>query len=242
VNVLEQLSQLVIEAVRRDGVLIIPSFAVERAQEILYLLAIMQEKGLAAGVPLFVDSPMAVAVTRIFDQYRELYNPEATAYLQQHAGLFSAGNVHFVSTPDESKALNKRKPPFIIVASSGMATGGRVLHHLERWLPDPRSTVLLVGYQSVGTRGRLLQDGVDTLKMHGERIAVRAHVETVRGLSGHADADQLLAWLRGFEQPPRRAFVVHGEAESSTALALRMRRELGWQVTVPQQGQSFDLS
>ena len=136
-------------------------------------------------------------------------------------------------TQTESKALNAIPDPVLIISASGMATGGRVLHHLRRRLPDPRSTVLLVGYQAVGTRGRALEEGASTVRIFGENVPVRAHIETVPRLSAHADADGLLRWLRTASHPPRRLFVVHGEPEPAAALAGRVTRELGWNVSVP---------
>jgi metallo-beta-lactamase family protein len=141
------------------------------------------------------------------------------------------GDFHLARTPEESRAINNVKGPVLIVSASGMVTGGRVLHHLRNRLPDPRTTVLLVGYQAPGTRGRRLQDGEKTLWIFGEDIAVRARVETIHGLS--ADADGLLRWLGTAARPPRRVFVVHGDPEPADALARRIRRELGWDAVVP---------
>jgi metallo-beta-lactamase family protein len=143
------------------------------------------------------------------------------------------GDFHLARAPEESKAINMIRGPVLIVSASGMATGGRVLHHLRVRLPDPRTTVLLVGYQAVGTRGRLLQEGAKTLRMLGEEVRVRAHLEVVHGLSAHADADGLLRWLRTATRPPKRVCIVHGDPEPAKALAARVTAELGWPATVP---------
>jgi metallo-beta-lactamase family protein len=146
-----------------------------------------------------------------------------------------------VRTPHESKALNDVSGPMIVIAGSGMATGGRVLHHLERRLPDDRNAVLLVGFQAEGTRGRSLRDGASFIRMHGFNVPVRARVENVDGLSAHADRNELLDWLRGFERPPGHTYVVHGEAAASRDFAAAIERELGWRVTVARDGATVSL-
>ena len=147
--------------------------------------------------------------------------------------MLRTADFHLARTVEASKAINAIRGPVLVIAASGMVTGGRVLHHLRIRLPDPRTTVLLVSFQAVATRGRLLQDGARTLKIYGEEVPVRAHVETIHGLSAHADADGLLRWLRTASRPPRRVFVVHGDPAPAEALAGRIRRELGWNVTAP---------
>jgi metallo-beta-lactamase family protein len=148
---------------------------------------------------------------------------------------------HLVRTPQESKALNDRTGPMVLIAGSGMATGGRILHHLKWRLPDHRNTVLLAGYQSPGTRGRALQEGARTVRIHGEDVRVRARVETVDGLSAHADQRELLRWLSGFERPPRQTYVVHGEPEAAGALATAIHGQLGWSARVPADGEQVSL-
>ena len=143
------------------------------------------------------------------------------------------GDVRLTRTSDESRAINAVKGPALIISASGMATGGRVLHHLKRRLPDPRTTVLLVGYQALGTRGWQLQEGATALRIFGEDLPVRARVETIRGLSAHADSDGLMRWLRTAARPPKRVFVVHGDPAPAQALATRIEKELGWAVSVP---------
>jgi metallo-beta-lactamase family protein len=150
-------------------------------------------------------------------------------------------NFSLVQGRSGSKALNGLQGPGIIISASGMATGGRVLHHLAQWLPDAASAVIFVGYQAVGTRGRRLQDGEKLVKIHGEMVPVNAHVESMGSLSAHADSDELMRWLRGFKRPPRKTFVVHGELDSATALRDRIIKELGWQAVVPAYKESVTL-
>jgi metallo-beta-lactamase family protein len=148
---------------------------------------------------------------------------------------------HLVRTAEESKALANRRDPMIIIAGSGMATGGRVLHHLRRCLPDHRNTVLLPGFQAAGTRGRSLQSGAPTIRIHGQDVPVRARVETIDGLSAHADQTELLRWMRGFKRPPAHTYIVHGEPKGSEALATAIRSELGWTATVAADGATVPL-
>jgi metallo-beta-lactamase family protein len=176
---------------------------------------------------------MAIDATDIYRAHPEDFDDDMRALLAAGRSPLEWGDFHITRTPAESKALNGVLGPVLIVSASGMATGGRILHHLRRRLPDPRSTVLLVGYQAVGTRGRALEEGASAVRIFGEDVPVRAHVETVPRLSAHADADGLLRWLRTASRPPRRLFVVHGEPEPAAALARRVTRELGWNVSVP---------
>ncbi len=229
----DQLERAVREALGRGGVIVIPAFAVGRTQELIYHLRALEDAGRLPRLPTYVDSPMAIDATGLYCSHPEDLDPELARPVLSGACPLRTGDFHLVRTVDDSKALNGRGAPLVVIASSGMATGGRVLHHLRHRLPDPRSTVLLVGYQAAGTRGRLLQDGARTLRIFGEDVPVRAHVETIHGLSAHADADGLLRWLRTAARPPRGVFVVHGEPAAAAALADRIRRELGWEAAVP---------
>jgi metallo-beta-lactamase family protein len=148
---------------------------------------------------------------------------------------------HLARTPSESKALNQYKEPLIIISASGMATGGRILHHLKLRLPDPRTTVLLVGFQSIGTRGRALQDGAHTIRIHGQEVPVRAKIVTLDGLSAHADREEILGWLSGFKRPPAQTYIVHGEPRASENLVQAIQTRLGWQVQVARDGEQVRL-
>jgi metallo-beta-lactamase family protein len=231
--VAEQLERAVRGAVDRGGVLVVPAFAVGRTQEIVYHLRALEEAGRIPRLPTFVDSPMAIEATALYCAHPEDLDPDtARPVLSGECPLHTA-RFKLTRSVEESKAINDVRGTAIIIAASGMATGGRVLHHLRRRLPDSRATVLLVGYQAPGTRGRLLQDGARTVRIFGEDVPVRARIETIHGLSAHADADGLLRWLRTATGPPRRVFVVHGDPGPAETLAGRIRAELGWDAAVP---------
>ncbi|HEU5315468.1 MAG TPA: MBL fold metallo-hydrolase [Chloroflexota bacterium] len=235
------------EAVTRGGVLLIPAFAVGRTQDLLYALRHLMLSGRIPELPIFVDSPMAIEATRIFLAHEEGQDPTLRARSVEgrqrtEALRWSAeGGVRYTQTRAESQALNDLDQPAIIISASGMATGGRILHHLKHRLPRKSTVVLLAGYQAEGTRGRLLLDGAKSLKMHGEEVPVRAAVRFVDGFSAHADEPELLRWLSGFTRPPRRLFLVHGEPDAAEALAAAIKRQLGWTAEIPQYGERLPL-
>jgi metallo-beta-lactamase family protein len=231
----EELARVVNATLERGGTLVVPAFAVGRAQQLLHLLAGLRAARRIPAVPVYLDSPMAIDATHLFYRHGadHALTHEACAAMSQLAAC--------TRTPDESKEIDRRTEPSIILSASGMATGGRVLHHLRRFLPDPRSTVLLVGYQAAGTRGRLLGDGADELKIHGQYVPVRATVARIDALSAHADYHELLAWLRASELAPRRVFVTHGEPQAADAMRRRLADELGWEAVVPGLGDTHRL-
>jgi len=231
--ILAQLERVIRQAVERGGAIIVPAFAIGRTQELMYHLSGLEKAGRIPRLPTYVDSPMAIEATEIYCAHPEEFEGDVRGMVMDRNCPLHCGDFHLARTPDESRAINRIEGPVLIISASGMATGGRVLHHLKQRLPNPRTTVLLVGYQAIGTRGRLLQEGAKTLKMLGEEIGVRAHVETVHGLSAHADADGLMRWLRTAARPPKRVFVVHGDSEPAKALASKISAELGWSATVP---------
>lgn len=231
-----QLKRVVRNAVERAGAIIIPAFAVGRTQELMYHLSALEQAGRLPRLPTYVDSPMAIEATEIYCAHPEDFDRDMRAMVMNRNCPLHCGDFRLARTPEESKAINAIRGPVLIIAASGMATGGRVLHHLRLRLPDPRTTVLLVGYQAPGTRGRLLQDGSKSLKMFGEVVPVRAHVEVIHGLSAHADSDGLLRWLGTARKPPKRVFIVHGDPGPAEALAARVRDELGWGAAVPAYG------
>jgi metallo-beta-lactamase family protein len=228
-----ELARVVHEAIARGGALLVPAFAVGRAQELLWLLRTLEDAGRIPRVPVFLDSPMAISVTEVYARHPGEHDAAS--------GGLSLVSHHLVRTPQESKALNDRSGFLIVIAGSGMATGGRILHHLKRRLPDDRTTVLLPGFQAAGTRGRSLQDGAHTLRMHGQDVPVRARVVTLDGLSAHADRDEILAWLAGFARPPRRVHVVHGEPAAAASLTAAVRARFGCTVVVAEDGQTVPL-
>ncbi len=222
----------VLRAVKERGALVVPAFAIGRTQEILFDLRALEEAGQIPAVPVFVDSPMAVDATPIFLAHREDHDPEMARLLAAGDSPLRPAKVTFARSPEQSKAINAVGGPCVILSASGMATGGRVLHHLARRLPDPRTTVLLVGYQAQGTRGWSLQNGARTLRMHGEDVPVNARVASIGGFSAHADEAEIERWLATFPSPPGRTFLVHGEPAALAASLARMER-LGWPAHVP---------
>ena len=235
VDVAEELARVVDDTLARRGTLVVPAFAVGRAQHLLHLLAELVERRRIPTVPVYLDSPMAIDATALFYRHREDHALDDAACARM------SRIPTCTRTPDESKAIDRRTAPSIIISASGMATGGRVLHHLARFLPDARSTVLLVGYQAAGTRGRALADGADELKIHGQYIPVRARVARIDALSAHADYREIVDWLRASAIAPRRAFVTHGEPQASDAMRRRLRDELGWDAAVPGLGDQLRL-
>jgi metallo-beta-lactamase family protein len=228
-----QLERVIKEAVTRGGAIIIPAFAVGRTQELMYHLSHLEKAGRIPRLPTYVDSPMAIDATEIYCAHPEDFDGDMRDMVMNRNCPLHCGDFRLTRSPDESRAINAIRGPVLIISASGMATGGRVLHHLKLRLPDPRTTVLLAGYQAVGTRGRSLQDRAKTVRIFGEDILVRAHVETIHGLSAHADADGLIRWLRTAARPPKRIFIVHGDPEPARALAATVGSELRWRVTVP---------
>ncbi|MBC6990538.1 MBL fold metallo-hydrolase RNA specificity domain-containing protein [Hymenobacter sp. BT491] len=223
-----ELARLINEAVERGGVLLIAAFAVGRTQTLLYYLKKLRQEGRVPQIPVYVDSPMGIRVTSLFRQH-------PTAHRLGLNNPFDFSGLHFVSDQQQSKALNRLTGPAIIISASGMCTGGRIVHHLHNRLPRPQDTLLLVGYQAEGTRGRSLQDGEKQIKMFGEWVPVRCHVTELDGFSAHADRSELLRWLRGFSQAPKRTFVVHGEPLAAESLAQALRHDRGWSsVIVPE--------
>ncbi|MBK7771682.1 MAG: MBL fold metallo-hydrolase [bacterium] len=227
------------ETVRRRGTVLIPAFAVGRAQAVGLILRELMEDGDLAEVPIHIDSPMAVDATAIYS--RHLHDGNLDEGISEGASLFPR-QVKLHRTVHESKMLTAMDGPRVVIAASGMMTGGRILHHLIKRLPNQNNLILLSGYQAVGTRGRLLRDGATTLRMHGQVIPVGARVGSIDGLSSHADGDEIMRWVGTCPLPPRRVFVVHGEGEGPRAMAARLKAALpGAEVTVPALGDGFTL-
>lgn len=225
----------------RGGVLVVPAFVVDRTQELLWMLHHLEGAGRIPQVPVYVDSPSATDVTEIYLKHPEDLDEEFLGELKSGQTPLNPARCTFVRTVEESKRLNDLRGPAIIVSASGMATGGRILHHLAHRLPDPKATVLLVGFQALGTRGRSLQDGAKALHMFGEDVPVRARVETIHGLSAHADQNEMLRWLGGFSRPPRTTYLVHGEPQAAKALGDLISSRLKWTSQVAQDGKQVPV-
>lgn len=236
------LERIVNSTAERGGKVIIPAFAVGRSQLLVYYLRELEEEGRIPVLPVAVDSPMSASVTRLYTKHREEHDSEMKQFDLHNRNALATRNFSLVQGRNGSKALNAERGPAIIISASGMATGGRVLHHLARYLPDPSCTVIFAGYQAAGTRGRRLQDGEGEIKIHGEMVPVRAHIESIGSLSAHADSSEILRWLSGFKRPPRKTFIVHGEPEAAAALAGKITSTLGWTVVMPTYEQTVELS
>jgi metallo-beta-lactamase family protein len=221
------LAAVINRTVARGGVVLIPSFAVGRTQSVLYYIHLLKSENSIPDIPVYLNSPMAVEATDIYcDHFREhrLTPSECKAM---------CGAAHFVNSVEESKRLNSFPPPMIVISASGMATGGRVLHHIEAFAPEPRNTILFVGYQAGGTRGEAMIHGVPSVKIHGEYVPVRAEIVAMEGLSAHADYTEIMEWLGHFEAPPTKTFITHGEPPAADALRHRIEEQRGWRCRVP---------
>lgn len=220
----------------RGGAVIIPAFAVGRAQTLLYYVHLLKSSKAIPDVPVFLNSPMAVNVTQIFHKYRG----EHRLTPEQCDAMCAAAK--YVNSVDESKALNNRTGPMIIISASGMATGGRVLHHLKTFAPDARNTILFAGFQAGGTRGAAMLDGAETVKIHGDYVPVHAEVANVPNLSAHADYVEILDWLGNVESAPRQVFITHGEPAAADALRQHIAERFGWSVRVPNHQERVTLA
>jgi metallo-beta-lactamase family protein len=232
----ETLAKIVGDTIAHGGTVLIPAFAVGRTQSLLFHLQQLKAHGRLSNVPIFLDSPMAQDATDLF--CRDIKDQKLPAAECRRACAVA----HYVRDVEESKALTANPMPKVIISASGMATGGRVLHHLKRYAPDPKNTILFAGFQAGGTRGAAMISGADRIKIHGGYVPVRAHVANLDMLSAHADADEILRWLRGFRRAPKIAFVTHGEPAAADALRHRIEEELGWRVLVPDQGEKVELA
>lgn len=232
---MEALGEIIERTIGRGGTVLIPAFAVGRAQELLYLIWKLKQAGRLPLVPVFLDSPMAESASDLLCRHSDDHR------LPPEIACDACAVATYVRDVEQSKALSANAMPKVIVSASGMATGGRVLHHLEAFGGDRRTTVLFSGFQAAGTRGRALLEGRRDIKMHGRWMRVEAEIADLAMLSAHADADELMRWLGGFQRPPRKVFIVHGEPASSEALRVRIERDLGWPAQVPLQGQQLPL-
>ena len=238
----DALAEIIQRVSRRGGTVIIPAFAVGRTQALLYVLRELEDWQRIPSLPVYVDSPMAISATELYERHHEEHDLDFTR-LEPDGSPLETRSMHFLRTAEESKSVNKLATPCVIISASGMATGGRVLHHLARRLPDSRNAVVLAGFQAEGTRGRALLEGAKTLHIHGEEVLVKAEVIELNQFSAHADRGELLRWLRALPAPPRQTFLVHGEPAAREAFRACVETQLGWRkVTLPKLGESFDLN
>jgi metallo-beta-lactamase family protein len=238
---LDALAEIIVATVQRHGVVLIPAFAVDRTEVILMALRRLTAEGRIPGVPIHVDSPMALGALRIYREALDRGDADVRPEVGASALDFERGVLTEARTVEQSRALNATTGPCIIVSASGMATGGRVVHHLKRLAPEARNSIVLVGYQAEATRGRDLVEGARMIKMHGEYVPVRAQVTQVEGFSVHADADELVSWIAAGPSLPEVVYVVHGEPPASQALADRIRDELGLLAVIPEDGEKVLL-
>jgi metallo-beta-lactamase family protein len=237
----DQMARIINQAAERNAAILIPAFAVGRTQEILYLIRELEEAGRIPILPVAVDSPMAAQATQVYNRWTAEHDEEYASILMQKRHPLRTGSMTTAASRDESKALNRMQGARIIVSASGMLTGGRVLHHAMRVLPDERATIVFVGYQAAGTTGRRILDGEPEVRIMKEWIPVRCHVEKVEGFSAHADWKGVLRWLEGLRTTPKNVFTTHGEPDAAEAMAAHIRERFGWNVSVPQYEQTFDL-
>ncbi len=229
-----EMAKLISDTVKRGGTVIVPAFAVERTQKFLFMLKDLMETGQVPRVPVFCDSPMAIKAVEIFVKHKEEYSEETTRMIAQYGSPVNWPGFHFATSIQESKQINDSHVPQIIVSSSGMVTGGRVLHHLAQRLPDPRNLVLFIGFQSPGTRGAIIKSGAPEVSIYSAPVPIRAQVAALEQFSDHADTRELLEWLHTFPSAPQVTYLVHGEPDAASQLQAAMQKELSWNVQVAQ--------
>jgi len=239
---LPELAALISDTARRGGSVIVPAFAIERTQKFVFIIKHLIESGAVPRLPVFCDSPMAIKAVEIFLKHDEEYSEETRDMIRRYGSPLAWPGFTFASTPEESKKINTATMPSVIISSSGMATGGRILHHLAQRLPDPRNLVLFIGFQAPGTRGFTIKSRSDEVKIYGDYIPIRAQVAALEQFSDHADPPELLKWLRTFRNQPATTYLVHGEPDAAGKLRDLMERELGWNVQIAEYQEKVDLN
>ena len=237
--VLDELCDVLLAAIKRGGVMLVAAFAVGRAQQLIYLLRVLIDQKRIPEMPIYLDSPMSADATNIYCRFASDHDLSEDQMLGSHCVL-DGPNVHLTRTVEASKQINNVTGPAVIIASNGMMTGGRILHHLEQRLSHPQNTVVLSGFMAEGTRGRTLADGAKFVRVYGHDVSVRAAIVQMSSLSGHAGHRELIRWLAPLP-PPRQVFITHGELPSATALANELRTVQGWNTVVPKLGEAFEL-
>lgn len=237
----DSLAEIINSTWKAGGNIIIPSFALQRSQEILYHMNKLLLEGRIPHLMVFLDSPMAINITEVFKRHSELFDTEMSRLMRQHHSPFDFPSLKMVQTVDESKALNHIKGTIMIIAGSGMCTGGRVKHHLAANISKRENTILFVGYQAIGTLGRQIVDGSKKVRIFGQQYPVRAKIARIHGFSSHADRDELFRWLNGLKSAPRKVFVVHGEPVVAQWFSQFLREKKGWEISVPEYGAEANL-
>ncbi len=231
---LPELAALITAAAQRGGSVVVPAFAIERTQKFLFILKHLAESGQIPRLPVFCDSPMAIKAVQVFLKHTEEYSDDTRNLIQQYGSPLNWPGFTFASTPEESKKINQVQSPSIIISSSGMVTGGRIMHHLAQRLPDPRNLILFIGFQAPGTRGFTIKSKAPQVKLFGDSVPIRAQVAALEQFSDHADPPELLEWLHTFRNQPGVTYLVHGEPDASGQLRDVMKKDLGWNVQVAQ--------
>jgi len=237
----DQMAGIIHDAVKSGGPILIPAFAVGRTQEVLYMIRELEEQKRIPILPVIVDSPMGAQATQVYNRWHEEHDEEYASLLAHKRHPLRTASMQTATSRDESKRLNELKGPRIIISASGMLTGGRVLHHALRVLPNENATVVFVGYQAAGTTGRRVQDGEREVRIMKNWIPVKCHVETVEGFSAHADWQGVIRWLEGLHTTPQKVFTTHGEPDAAEAMAQHIRDRFGWTVEVPHYGETVEL-
>jgi metallo-beta-lactamase family protein len=240
-NICEDLKAIILNAISKNGKIIIPSFAVERTQELLYYLFCLFQKKEIPSIPVFMDSPMAAKAIKVFEDNKHLYDKEMLNYYKQNLSPFQFKELQIVSSRDESKKINAVKGTAIIIAGSGMCTGGRIKHHLAQNIQDPNNTILFVGYQANGTLGRQILEKNKEVRILGNFFKVNANIVKLNGLSAHADRTEIITWLKTMPSQPKRIFITHGEENSSKELEIAIKNILAWDTTIPKYNETFTL-
>jgi metallo-beta-lactamase family protein len=235
------LRDAIIETINAGGNILIPTFAIERAQEVMYCLSRLARKDQIPYLMMFLDSPMAVDITRVFERYKQYLDEEARSLFERGESPFSFPGMRLVHSVAQSKAINSIRGSCVIMAGSGMCTGGRIKHHLVQNISRKESTVLFVGYQANGTLGRLILDGTPEVRIHGKMYPVRAKIRQIQGFSAHADRDALIKWAGFFKSSPKRLFITHGEKKAAFSLAEQIKTRFEWPVSVPEYLQVWEL-
>lgn len=240
-NVEKDLAKVVNEAIKNNGCLLIPAFAVGRTQNLIFYFHELIRNGKISSIPIYIDSPMAISVTSLYEKHNKSIKLSVEKTHGDLISIFDSPNIHLCNTPESSKALNDLKGPAIIISASGMCTGGRILHHLYHRLPNLNDTLLFAGYQAEGTRGRDILEGSESIRIFGIDVPVKCHVEEIHGLSAHADQPEIMEWLSHLVKSPKMTFITHGELNASIALKEKIENTMGWNCFIPEYLETFEL-